>query len=210
MGKLLLPLLPKGSTYTGVDFSQNLINAGEEYFSETEYNITLLSDDFMKYNPVRQYDIVLSHAVLRHLNYPEKFLERMISSAKKDGLVICIDVNREIECDGLYIKGMDYAYLCSREGYHISMNNQLFNQTIDLFKKFEEVDAIVLGGSTASGKADLYSDFDVYVYLNSELSVEKRKNVLEQTYKYMELNNRYWETEDDCIMKNAILTFYSP
>jgi len=44
------------------------------------------------------------------------------------------------------------------------MNDLLFNQTIERFKKFEEVDAIVLGGSRAYGKTDLYSDFDVYIY----------------------------------------------
>lgn len=40
----------------------------------------------------------------------------MISAAKENGLVICIDTNREIECCGLYIDGMDYGELCDHSG----------------------------------------------------------------------------------------------
>jgi len=83
------------------------------------------------------------------------------------------------------------------------MNYQFFYQTIELFKEFEEVDAIVLGGSRASGKYDDSSDYDIYVYLNNELSVEKRKSALMQTCEYMEIDNRYFETEDDCILKTV-------
>ena len=84
------------------------------------------------------------------------------------------------------------------------MYDKFFNQTIDLFQQFEEVDAIVLGGSRTTGKHDLESDYDVYVYLNRELNTEKRRSALAQTCKYMEINNTYWEREDDCILSNGI------
>lgn len=85
------------------------------------------------------------------------------------------------------------------------MNDQLFNQTIYLFQQFEEVDAIVLGGSRASGKYDTSSDYDVYVYLNSTLSLEKRKSVLSQTCNYMGIGKTCWGSDwDECILNNGI------
>jgi predicted nucleotidyltransferase len=84
------------------------------------------------------------------------------------------------------------------------MRDQIFSQTIDLFRQFEEVDAIILGGSRATGKHDSDSDYDVYVYLNRELSAEKRSSALAQTCNYMEINNTYWEMEDDCTLSNGI------
>lgn len=85
------------------------------------------------------------------------------------------------------------------------MNEQIFSQTIELFQKFEEVDAIALGGSMASGRCDFTSDYDVYVYLNSELSIEKRKSALIQTCKTLGLGRTYWGANwDDCILNNGM------
>ncbi len=85
------------------------------------------------------------------------------------------------------------------------MYEQIFNKTIDLFQKFEEVDAIILGGSRASGKYDSTSDYDVYVYLNNALSIEKRKSALSQTCNYMGLGKTCWGADwDECILNNGI------
>ena len=85
------------------------------------------------------------------------------------------------------------------------MGEQFFDKTIKLFEDFEEVDAIVLGGSRASDKYDAASDYDVYVYLNSDLSLEKRKSALEQTCKYMGLGKTHWGSKwDECILNSGI------
>lgn len=42
----------------------------------------------------------------------------MIASAKMGGLIICVDVNREFENDGLYIDELDYDYLCTTFDFH--------------------------------------------------------------------------------------------
>ena len=41
------------------------------------------------------------------------------------------------------------------------MYDQFFNQSIELFQNLEEVDAIILGGSRASGYKDADLDYDV-------------------------------------------------
>ncbi|MCL2216657.1 MAG: DUF4037 domain-containing protein [Defluviitaleaceae bacterium] len=86
------------------------------------------------------------------------------------------------------------------------MSDQFFDSTIERFREFEEVDAIVLGGSRGFGlEYDPDSDYDVYVYLNRDLDVEKRKAVLGQTCKRTDLGRAffgdYW---DDCVLNNDI------
>lgn len=116
LASVLLPLLPGGSTYTGIDFTEELIREGKGIF-EGQERIKLICDDFIQYKSDMNYDLVISHMVLRHLNRPWEFLEKMISHCRAGGLVVCADVNRELESDGLYISGMDYSYLCSRPGF---------------------------------------------------------------------------------------------
>lgn len=80
----------------------------------------------------------------------------------------------------------------------------MIDKLIDLFKEQKEVEAILLGGSRASGSFDLNSDYDFYVYLNDDLSEETRKRILTPFVSYMEFSNRFWELEDDGILLNGI------
>ena len=75
---------------------------------------------------------------------------------------------------------------------------------IRLFSLQKEVQAIALGGSQATGKADDKSDYDIYVYLKDKLDNNIRKNILSPFCKYMEIGNTYWELEDNCILINGI------
>ncbi len=80
----------------------------------------------------------------------------------------------------------------------------MFEKIIEKFSKLDEVEAIALGGSRATGVFDEYSDYDVYIYLSKALSEEKRKNILEEYCQYMEYSNNFWELEDDGIMNNGV------
>lgn len=82
--------------------------------------------------------------------------------------------------------------------------SKFFDQTINAFQKFEEVDSIVLGGSRSVNSNDENSDYDVYIYLNSWLDESKRRIILETTCSYLEINNTYWECEDDCILNDGV------
>lgn len=55
----------------------------------------------------------------------------MIQFAKPDGYVVCIDANREFECCGLYIDGMDYQKLCRHEGLEKKWQTELAMQGRD-------------------------------------------------------------------------------
>ena len=77
------------------------------------------------------YDVVICQAVLRHLDSPESFVKKMMEFAKTGAYIICIDSNREFECDGLYIDGMDYFRLCEHAGMEKHWRAELEQQGRD-------------------------------------------------------------------------------
>lgn len=87
------------------------------------------------------------------------------------------------------------------------MNNyssdNCFLSVISAFEKLDETDAVVLGGSRSTGINDENSDYDVYVYLNSQLDEDKKRKTVMPFCKKGEIGNHYWEPEDNCILKNG-------
>ena len=108
LGMVLLPILPKGSTYTGVDISDTLISEAKMIFEDSEYQTEFIESDLNLFSVKEKYDIAICQSLLRHLPNPKDILKKMVDSVTVDGMVICIEVNREFENAGLYIKGMDY------------------------------------------------------------------------------------------------------
>ena len=131
MGMLLLPLLPEGSSYTGIDFSENMIEAARKAFRETSCQGTFICDDFRTHPFRRQFDLVISQAAMRHAGNAEEFLKKMISLTKSGGMVAVIDVNREFESDGFYVDGMDFRELCDRNGFQKMWQKELLYQDRD-------------------------------------------------------------------------------
>ena len=116
LGLLMMPFLPSGSTYTGIDMVDNLIETGHKLFASAGLQGEFIHTDVYDYSEEENFDVAICQAVLRHLDSPESFLKKMIGFAKPGAYIICIDSNREFECDGLYIDGMDYFRLCEHEG----------------------------------------------------------------------------------------------
>lgn len=81
---------------------------------------------------------------------------------------------------------------------------------IDVNKLFEElgnlsqVEAIALGGSRATGRNDVKSDYDVYVYITDNIDENVRRSILDKYCGYMEISNTFWELEDDVTLKDGI------
>lgn len=73
-------------------------------------------------------------------------------------------------------------------------------EIVNRFSKCEEVEGIMIAGSSTTGNVDSESDYDVYVYLNKWLTPEKRMEMLDDLCSYMEYNNQFWEAEDDGIL----------
>ncbi len=83
------------------------------------------------------------------------------------------------------------------------MSNQYFEGIIQQLSHCEEVEALLLAGSRAVESDDAESDYDVYVYTTKELPVDTRKAITDTACSYMELNNQFWETEDDGVLKDG-------
>ena len=111
-GKRLMKLLPEGSTYTGVD-SQFLIKKAEENFKNETYPASFLASDLYEVKFKKKYDLCVCQASLRHMNQPVRILEEMKEAVKEGGMVICAEVNREIENVGTYIDGIAYDRMCA-------------------------------------------------------------------------------------------------
>jgi predicted nucleotidyltransferase len=72
----------------------------------------------------------------------------------------------------------------------------LAQEIAEQFAKLPEVQAVLLGGSQATGKADATSDIDLFIYTNKEIPLETRAAIIKPRASYAELDNRFWETED--------------
>ncbi|MBX4262867.1 helix-turn-helix domain-containing protein (plasmid) [Clostridium estertheticum] len=117
LGMKLLELLPKGSTYTGVD-NEYFTSEGKLNFDNTEFNAKFIVSDTYSLEMDKKYDMAICQVGLRHMNKPMDALTKMVDSVKKSGLVVCVDVNREFENDGLYIDDISYNYLCTAFDFH--------------------------------------------------------------------------------------------
>ena len=76
-------------------------------------------------------------------------------------------------------------------------------QLVKEFSKLEEVESILLSGSYATKTNDKDSDYDIYIYSSKKIPIEKRKVITDKYFSYMELNNTFWETEDDGFLKEG-------
>ncbi|WP_349944646.1 helix-turn-helix domain-containing protein [Lacrimispora sp. BS-2] len=117
LGMQLLEYLPAGSTYTGVD-NEYFTNRAKLNFNNTGFDINFIVSDIYSLKTNKKYDIAICQVGLRHMNKPMEVLKKMVESVKKDGLVVCMDVNRELENVGLYFDDISYDYLCRAFDFH--------------------------------------------------------------------------------------------
>ncbi len=130
LGMKLMELLPLGSSYTGVDHS-NFIMKAEETFADTNITADFIEADIYEFNTNQKYDLAICQACLRHLKRPLEALARMVDAVKKGGIVICVEVNREFENDGIYIDGINYDELCTYFDYHPLWRTELVHEGRD-------------------------------------------------------------------------------
>ncbi|HIS33135.1 MAG TPA: methyltransferase domain-containing protein [Candidatus Limivivens intestinipullorum] len=131
LGRLLLPLLPSGRKYVGIDFSEKLIRAARKLFHNTDMDVQFVRADIMKYRSTEKYDLVIGQGLLRHPDSGELMLRRMAGFLREGGLLVSIECNRELETSGLYIHGMDYFRLSDHEGLKKLWKKELEEQNRD-------------------------------------------------------------------------------
>lgn len=91
LGLKLLPMLPEGSTYAGVDKGAELINKAKEVFTKLPYQTEFIEADIEDVMIECKYDIAMCHAFLLHMNEPISILKKMMQSVVNDGRIICFE-----------------------------------------------------------------------------------------------------------------------
>lgn len=84
------------------------------------------------------------------------------------------------------------------------MNKEISDSLKDVIAAFAEceaITAIALAGSRGTGNTDATSDYDLYVYAAQEPPVPFRRAVAERFGSRIEIDNRFWETGDEWILK---------
>ena len=81
--------------------------------------------------------------------------------------------------------------------------NKTVMELINEFSRLEEVKGILLAGSYATKTNDKNSDYDIYIYISKEIALEKRKEITDKFFRYVELDNKFWEKEDDGILSEG-------
>jgi len=76
---------------------------------------------------------------------------------------------------------------------------EFLKEIANAFGSLAGVEAVAWCGSAAMGVADAHSDFDFYVYTNAPVPVESRKAVILERSRHSQLNNTFWELEDEWI-----------
>jgi SAM-dependent methyltransferase len=135
IGLLFLPILPKGSTYTGIDKGKILLDKAADLFNGSPYNVNFIEADLFEYQPEKIYDIATSHTVLQHIPNSIRVLEKMRDSVIPGGKVICIEANRIAGKTGLYFHGIDYDSL----------------NILGIYQKLFLTDALRKGGGDGNG-----------------------------------------------------------
>ena len=89
LGLVLMPLLPEGSTYTGVDISEELINKGREIFKNVSFNHKFIVSSA---NGIPEkadtFDIAICNSVMMHIPEPDAVLTEMKRITKNNGMII--------------------------------------------------------------------------------------------------------------------------
>lgn len=111
MGGLLLPALPPGSSYTGIDKGDKLIEEARSLFADSPWETNFIVADLDQYIPEQQYDLAVCQCVLQHIPQAERILDKMKQSVVPGGRVVCIELSRDVANAAMHFDGLDLSEL---------------------------------------------------------------------------------------------------
>lgn len=77
-----------------------------------------------------------------------------------------------------------------------------FDEIIETYRNFPEVRAIAIGGSTSANTMDNYSDIDLYVFVESDISITKREVLVKKYSSKYEIGGEYFGAGDEYFVDN--------
>lgn len=106
LGMKFLPLVPSGSTYTGIELDSSELSRARGYFEKTPYRHQFIEEDIYNFNPEKKYDLVVALYLMSYVKSPESLIHKMKECLKPDGMILLIDSNMEVEQAG-YFSGLE-------------------------------------------------------------------------------------------------------
>ncbi len=203
LGELLLPLLPNGSTYTGVDIGDRLLEEAADRFKNTNYETHFIHADLCSYVPENKYDIAICQTVLQHIPNAVSIVEKMKDSVKAGGMVISIDVSRDTASAALFIDGLDYGKINL-----LGVEQKIRRNTLDTLNKDFEIGLktpILMKNIGLKNVGIRMNDFVQFVNPEDENYKEQYKAFISEAYE-----NEYTEEMKDGLIKSFMckgLTF---
>ncbi len=76
-------------------------------------------------------------------------------------------------------------------------NEEILNKILDNYKNLDEVEAIGIGGSSAAKTADSSSDIDVYLFVNKDIPLDKREEIVKLYSANYEVGGEYFGPGDE-------------
>jgi ubiquinone/menaquinone biosynthesis C-methylase UbiE len=110
LGLSLMRFLPEGSSYTGIDISEILIEQAQDVFKNLRHDVKfIVADGYDAPFEDSHFDMAVCQAFLMHLPEPEKAIKEMIRTTASGGLVMAVEANGNAANPLLHIAEMDLA-----------------------------------------------------------------------------------------------------
>lgn len=104
LGLKMLPYMPKGTKYTGIDKGETLLRKAREIFEQLPYQANFIQSDVNDIDISEfEFDLAICQALLLHLVNPMEILNKMIHSVKLEGKIVCIEPHRISANANIYI-----------------------------------------------------------------------------------------------------------
>ena len=231
LGMKLLPLLPEGSTYTGIDMDGDLIEEARHYFEETSYKTSFIQEDVYNYRPEKKYDIVVSLGLMSYLQNPDLILQKMKASLADKGTLILMDTNMEVEQAGYYSglereeEGMecpDFRPVWKNEKSHKERDYRMGTKLPYMLKsigmkgiEMRVSDKVIIYDSEDQEKKEL-NDIFRYVYEHEDTYTKGHSYLAsrginysdaEEYVEYFEKTKQYFDSHNSMAVKTAGLYF---
>ncbi|TYP74819.1 class I SAM-dependent methyltransferase [Paenibacillus methanolicus] len=87
----LMPLLPAGSSYIGIDAGPRLIGQARELFRDAPFAAAFIEGDLTTMDVDRAYDLAVCHAFLLHMEDPLAMLRKMVDCLEDGGRIACFE-----------------------------------------------------------------------------------------------------------------------
>jgi 2-polyprenyl-3-methyl-5-hydroxy-6-metoxy-1,4-benzoquinol methylase len=111
LGLKLLPLLPDGSSYTGIDKGPALIDEAKSIYKDSPYTTEFIVADITDMAIERKYDIAICHALLLHVTDIKLVIQKMIDSVTYNGIVICFEPHHIAGMSCCHLEGVQQSQI---------------------------------------------------------------------------------------------------